>query len=262
MVSTEAVDLKKWTKKQIDAAINDRFYRVWLQRKGLGNIEPSVIKEHLAPGDYPKEIRGTLRDTVVYEWANRVRNTGSWTPKQESSTHGLNLDDLLSKEPAAVDLSDIAVHPLSRFAALLAEHEAWHRDKGRMGSGLVAFLLRVEGLYFALKTQQERAHIRAKLRARLYIEKQQPWWTTGMAKLVKFTQQSGQPNAVLEAYKIAIECIQLHEGTKGNDQCSAIAHNLKLPEANRVNEDRQYQARIYPIAIQEYIQDSFQCVED
>ena len=230
VVTTESIDLKKWTKAEIHQATNNLFYFVWQQRAGLGVLERTVLKQQLSPGDFPTEIRGTLRDTTTYKWASYILSTNSWTPSQASSTHRLDLASLLSNQPPAVDVRDLSIHPLHRYAYILAEHEAWHQKHNRRSAALEAFLVRVEGLHDTMTTKADRTLIRKALRSRLASESQLSWWAMGMAELADFVQASNDPDALTKAYATAKMCAERYPETRGGQRCKALANNLTIPE--------------------------------
>src|SRR5512138_2800079 len=64
--SKGVVDLKAWTREQILAEALKPALDVWGMRETLGKEPVSSADLVLDPNDYPKEIRGTLRDAVSY----------------------------------------------------------------------------------------------------------------------------------------------------------------------------------------------------
>ena len=126
--STGPVDLKAWTGPQIYAEAVRAYLRVWMDREALASYDVTALKEFLEPNDYPKGVRGTLRDTVAYLFAAHLADASGWTPAQSNEVFRLDLPSLLRSDTATkpVRLDDDAVHPLVRVVAVLDDEEAWH----------------------------------------------------------------------------------------------------------------------------------------
>jgi uncharacterized protein YfaS (alpha-2-macroglobulin family) len=230
VVSSDQLDLKKWTKAQLLDESNQRYFQVWQHRAALGNLSKTSLFDVLAPGSFPKEIRGTLRDAVIYMWVTEISNTTTWHPQQASQIHQLDLESLLSDAPPSVDPSDRAIHPLSRVSWLLAEHEAWHLKNGRRPAALEAFLMRINQLHSRFKNRDSRAQTFAALKQRLAQDKDLEWWTIGMSLLARFQQSEDVPGALITAHKTARQCMSKYTGSQGAKQCAAWASRIEEPE--------------------------------
>ena len=122
----DAVDLKAWTREQILAEAQRAALEVWGMREALGKEPVSAAELVLEPNDYPKEIRGTLRDAVSYLLVDLLADTAGWTPEQSNEVWRLDLGALLAGDPpkgAGIDLSAPAVHPLVKIASVLSDLE-------------------------------------------------------------------------------------------------------------------------------------------
>lgn len=98
VISSKEVDLKKWSKDQIDEQIHKAFYVVWLQKEALGELEIKDFPEFFKVNNYPEGIRPTLRDTVTYLWVAHLSNSNFWSPKESNTTAFYNLESLLNAE--------------------------------------------------------------------------------------------------------------------------------------------------------------------
>ena len=128
------VDLKAWTREQILAEALKAALDVWAIRSDLGKEPASAAALVLAPNDYPKEIRGTLRDAVSYLLVDLLADTAGWTPEQSNEVWRLDLGALLAGDAgreAKTDLASPEVHPLVRIGAVLTYLETWHTKEGR-----------------------------------------------------------------------------------------------------------------------------------
>jgi hypothetical protein len=113
VTSDGPVDLKAWTRDQIAAEAERAYLDVWKQRDALGKLPVGAFAEYVEPNDYPKEIRGTLRDAVSYLFVQLLADSSLWTPAQSSEVSSLDLGALLSndeRDPAAA-LANAAAHP-------------------------------------------------------------------------------------------------------------------------------------------------------
>lgn len=230
VVSSDQLDLKKWTKAQILDESNQRYFQVWQHRAALGNLSKTSLFDVLAPGNFPKEVRGTLRDAVIYMWATEISNTTTWQPQQESQTHQLDLESLLIDAPPSVDPSDRTVHPISRVSWLLAEHEAWHLKNGRRAAALEAFLMRINQLHSRFENRASRAQIFAVLKQRLAQDKDLEWWTMGMSLLADFQHSDDAPGALITAHRTASDCMSKHVDSQGAKKCAALVSRIEQPE--------------------------------
>ena len=96
-----AVDLKAWTREQILAEALKAALEVWGMREALGKEPVTAAELVLDPNDYPKEIRGTLRDAVSYLLVDLLADTAGWTPEQSNEVWRLDLGALLSGDAAS-----------------------------------------------------------------------------------------------------------------------------------------------------------------
>ena len=63
---TGPIDLKAWTREQIVDEAEKSYRRAWDRRAELGTLPVGALGEYVEPNNYPKDVRGTLRDAVSY----------------------------------------------------------------------------------------------------------------------------------------------------------------------------------------------------
>lgn len=229
VVAKGPVDLKKWTWEQIHRHADKQFHAAWQQREGLGSQSLSVTDAYLKPNDYPRSIRATLRDAVTYLWTDRLADTSTWRPEHSSQTHALGLPTLLAETMPIPKLDDPAVHPLQKIAALLADLEAWHRSEKRPEAAFEARRRRLLHLHAAFTDKDDRTAIRKSLEAEIARLKGEAWWSMGMATLAELVKQTGEPDALIEARRIALEGKAAHPASIGGRRCDYIARSIEAP---------------------------------
>ena len=78
------VDLKAWTRDQIVGEAEKAYRRAWARRADLGALPVGALGEYVDPNNYPKDVRGTLRDAVSYLFAQMLADSSLWTPEQSN----------------------------------------------------------------------------------------------------------------------------------------------------------------------------------
>ncbi|HSM13533.1 MAG TPA: alpha-2-macroglobulin family protein, partial [Thermoanaerobaculia bacterium] len=231
VVSGERLDLKLWTAEQIVAEADRAFARVWALREALGGLAPSALSE-LRPNGYPDRIRPTLRDAVAYLWADRLANTGHWSPGELAELWKLDLPALAEGrgvEPTAERLADPDLHPLAKLAAVLGDLERWHRGRGEAGAALEARLERLGHLHDAFSAEEDRAALRAALERSLPEFRDDPWWAMGRARLAAMTAEGAAPDALIRARELALEGEQAYPRSHGAQACRAERERIEAP---------------------------------
>ena len=229
VVSKAKIDLKQWTWDEIHAAAHRAYHATWRQREALGEQKNAALQEYVQPNDYPREIRGTLRDAVTYLWVELLAQRNAWRPEHSNEIYLLDLGGLLADRVPLPNLTDPAVHPVSKMAALLADLERWHRAAGRVEQALEARLVRLEQLNAAFTDEGDRATIRADLTARLGKAKAVAWWAKGTATLAEMVRDTGVPDALVRARDIASGGRDAYPGSVGGRRCDHIVRTLELP---------------------------------
>lgn len=231
--SKGVVDLKAWTREQILAEALKAALEVWGMREALGKKPVAAAELVLEPNDYPKEIRGTLRDAVSYLLVDLLADTAGWTPEQSNEVWRLDLVALLkgdASETAQVDLAAPAVHPLTKIGTVLSDLEGWHASAGRKGAQLEARLERVRRLSASFTEERERTRIRKDLEGRLSAFRSDSWWAMGKAEVADLHQRGGRPNRRVDARREAEEGRAAYPSSVGGQRCLSIVKSIEAPE--------------------------------
>ncbi len=225
------IDLKAWTRGQILAEAEKAYRRAWDRRVELGKLPVGALGEYVDPNNYPKDVRGTLRDAVSYLFAHLLADSSLWTPEQSNGVYRLDLAGLLANEGHGADarLADPTAHPLERLVAVLGDVESWHGEQGRRAAELEARLERLRRLHAAFTEGTDRALIRKDLEERLPRYRDVSWWSMGMADLAGFRQAEDSPDNLLRAREAAIEGAKAYPGSPEGEHAGDIAAAIEAP---------------------------------
>ncbi|HWN45501.1 MAG TPA: hypothetical protein VNW71_24960, partial [Thermoanaerobaculia bacterium] len=226
VLSDQPVDVEKWTTGQIFEAAGKAYLEAWKERELLGGIPVTGLADFLKPNNYPKEVRGTLRDTVTYLWAEHLADTGYWSPAQSNAASRMDVVALLRDgELPGEQLVDSEIHPLRRIMALLAHHERWHAAKGNKDGALEARLERYHRLQNHALADEMKA-LRQELEKDLAEYRQVPWWAMGMAELAQLHRNTNDLPKAVEAARAAHEA---YPESPGGERGLNIARDIEAP---------------------------------
>jgi uncharacterized protein YfaS (alpha-2-macroglobulin family) len=226
VVSTGPVDLKAWTQEQIITEAHRAFAEVWKNREQLGRSPVQALAGYIDPNTYPANIRGTLRDAVSYLWVGMLADTSLWRVEQSEEKYQLELGKLLEGTPT-VDLTDPAVHPLKKIAAVLGDLEAWHHGAGQREAELEARLERYKRFHEAFSQEDDATRIREHLAATLEGFRDVPWWAMGQGLLGTLERSA---NHWMRAHELAKAGAAAYPQSLGGQRCAALASELEEPE--------------------------------
>ncbi len=230
--SSGVVDVKAWTAEQIHAEATRAYLTLWSEREALGAREVASLSEHLDPNDYPKGIRGTLRDTLSYFFAAHLADASGWSPAESNEVFRLDLPRLLAADPAAaasVKL-DGGSHPLEKATAVLADLEGWHAGRGEREGALEARLERERRLFASFSEEDDRSRIEGDLEKRLAGFRDVPWFAMGKAQLAEFVQRPNREGDLIRARSIAEEGRRAYPESIGGRRCLAIVKQIEAPD--------------------------------
>lgn len=231
--STGAVDLKAWTRDEIQAEAVRAYVEVWKDREALGRVPVNAVADFVEPNNYPKEIRGTLRDAASYLFAALLADTSGWRPEQSNGVFSLDARLLIAGDAGVsrlVKLDDPAVHPLLKLGAVLDDLEAWHARAGEKEAALEARLERLRQLDAALTDAGDRAAIRKDLASKLPAYAAVPWFSMGKAQLADFTRAEEKPGNLVRARALALEAIAAWPKSLGADRARSIVGQIEAPD--------------------------------
>ena len=232
IASSGPVDLKAWTRPQIVGEAEKAYRRAWARRAELGALPVGALGEYVDPNNYPKDVRGTLRDAVSYLFAQLYADSSLWTPEQSNDVYRLDVGALLATEGRDADakLADPAAHPLEKSVAVLGDLESWHGAQGRRAGELEARLERARELHGTFTEESDHAAIRKDLEARLPRFRDVPWWSMGMAELAAFRQAEDAPDNLVRARAAALEGAGAYPQSAGGKRASGIVAAIEAPD--------------------------------
>ncbi|MFL6200494.1 MAG: alpha-2-macroglobulin family protein [Thermoanaerobaculia bacterium] len=226
VLSDKPVDVEKWTTGQLFEAVSAAYLEAWKERELLGGIPVTGLGDFVKPNNYPKAVRGTLRDLVTYLWVEHLADTGYWSPAQTNAAGRMDLAALLKEgELPPERLVDAEVHPLRRIMALLADHEAWHSARDNKDGALEARLERYRRLRNHALPDENDA-LREELAKDLPPFRQVPWWAMGMAELAQLYQYDAQLPKAVETARAAHAA---YPKSPGGERALALAREIESP---------------------------------
>ncbi|HEY8923878.1 MAG TPA: MG2 domain-containing protein, partial [Polyangia bacterium] len=235
IASPAPTDLKTWTTDQIYAAATAAYVEIWKGREALGAEKVERFAEYLVPNNYPRDIRGTLRDAVSYLFVELLANSQGWRPEQANEVFALDLPALLKGPPArgpaaarAPRLDDPAVHPLVKVAAVLDDLEAWHLGRKELGAALETRLVRARTLFNHFTEDADRDVILADLTSRLASNRNVAWWAMGQGVLAELEEQRGHLARAHDAAAAGAKGTTDPE-SPGAQLCRALVGRLEAP---------------------------------
>ncbi len=229
--SGEEVDLRAWTRQQIGGEIDATYARVWSARDSWGDESLGELAEYFDANDYPRRIRGTLRDAVTYLWVEWLADSSQWSAAEENGVYRLDLALQLADPPQPVVGGSEEAHPLERLARRLADLEAWHRGGDRVEAAFEARLERLRRLWAAFSRTEDRVLIRAALEQALDELGPEPeWWAVGQELLASWVREEDSPDSLVRAREIAQAGLAAHPGSIGGRRCAHLIAGIEAPE--------------------------------
>lgn len=222
------VDLKSWTSDQIYLEAYGAYNKVWKDRNGLGKFKKSELTVLIQANSYPGTIRGTLRDTVTFLFADLLADTSGWTPQQSNEKYLLDVKTLYAGE-AYLNLTDTKIHPLKKISSLYADLEKWHKSEKRFGPALEARLELIKKIYSEFTDKNSKALGIRELNAAIKKNQNDPWVTMAYATLAELTSQKDEPNALIEALEIAKKGAAIFKDSPGSAKCRDLIKTIQNP---------------------------------
>lgn len=231
VISSEEVDLKKWTAQQIFATIQDHYFQAWKMREFLEKQKITEATDYINTGNYPRDIKVTMRDFATYHWVTFLTNSVSWRPEQEHNTYLLDFEKLLASPETRSLLDEAALktdqtHPLLKAISLLDDlYKSLTRVK-RAEAALESQLerMRILNAHFTRKDQKQR--IIQTLDEYLTNFRSYQWWASGQALLAGFVRDSGD---LIKAREIALAASKIYPDAIGGQQCNHIVKAIEAP---------------------------------
>ena len=236
-VTEEAQSVRALTADQLQARVVASFLAAWRERAALGEVARGTFYDVLDPNDYPEKVRGTVRDSLSYVFAETLANTSWWTPQQTRTVYALPIERLLDNDPTWREARFGAAsdtHPLELLAAVLGDLEAWHSGAGRVAGALEARRVLSQKLAMAFNRDSDRRVIREDFARRLDQVKKDSWWAMGTATLAQMIRDEAREEAWVEALELTRGCIAAYPQSHGAKACRDLQRELQLGELGEV----------------------------
>jgi uncharacterized protein YfaS (alpha-2-macroglobulin family) len=224
------IDLRAWTREQIGDEVDAAYGRVWAERESWGDEPLGELAEYFTANDYPRRIRGTLRDAVTYLWVERLADSSQWSAAEENGVYRLALGALIDAGPEDADTRRGESHPLGQLAERLADLEAWHLAGGRSEAAFEARAERLRRLWSAFGRDDDRERIRKALeRALDELGSEREWWAVGQELLARWVRDGGAADARIRARDIALAGVRAHPDSLGGRRCRHLIAEIEAP---------------------------------
>lgn len=236
--SADPLDVSQWTREQLGSAILSSYAAAWEQRALWGTESVTPLSGLLEQNDYPARIRGTLRDTLSYLFAESLADSSHFTPRESNELYLLDLSALLAPVAAgpiaaAGAVVEEGMHPLERFRLVLADLEAWHLEAERPEAALEARLTLLAGLRDHLSAAADREQLEQELeRVIAAFSRGLEWRAKAQAQLAGWQRDGAAPDALLRAHETASAGALAFPNSLGGRQCRALLDQIEMPSLN------------------------------
>ncbi|MAZ47013.1 MAG: hypothetical protein CME65_00530 [Halobacteriovoraceae bacterium] len=225
--SDNKLDLKKWSKEDIFREIQKTLHSVWLKREQMGVISLDVFASFIDRGNYPRDIRGTLRDAFTYFYASFLENTQFWSAAQNNDKQLLSLDKLLEKSDGKLEL--ISDHPLEKINKLLSDLEDWHWRGDRVGALLEARFQKIRVLMQNFTGDEQKQLMADFLKKYLRDYKINHWWSEGTYLRALLVSEKSDSDSYIRARKLALESVKAHSKSLGAKRAKSLISKIEQP---------------------------------
>lgn len=231
VVSEGNKPIELWTRREINAAINDAFAEAWELRVALAVVPFRDLAPVIERNDYPEAIRPSPRDALTYLWIDALTDQANWRPAEQSNTFALDMDDLLRPDPALFEpeiLTGEAIHPLLKVGVLASDLARWHLSRGEREAALEVLRVRMEALVPALNAAQ-RDLVLADFEKELGGFSEEPWSAMARASLARELLIRDQPGDRARALEIARSGRVQFPDSAGQAHCQAVEAAITAP---------------------------------
>lgn len=221
-------DLKTMTSEEIYQEAFNAYEKAWKKRIELGKLPRDAMTDLITANTYPKEVRGTLRDTLTYLLVELLNDTSGWKPSQSNEVYLLSIDSLLGVKKK-VAITDEAAHPLEKISTVLGDLESFHKQKGNPDGALEARLelYRILNQHFSSKESKEK--LISSLKREIESKRNVSWVSMGYAELAEFHRATDDAKALITALSVASKGAELHPKSPGAARCRDIMSSIKQP---------------------------------
>jgi len=232
---------KQKTMAQLQADAHVAFskaYRLSLQRNDpisrINTFPTKRANSYFTEGDYPKNVRGTVRDTVTYLWIDALKNTSNWQAKQTVEVNAFNVQSLLnSPYTEAINPTDPSAHPLKVAVKLASDLEQFHRANRQPEAELEAFRVKTEVVAAVRNSQRDLQFVIQALR--LKIRQQQnsgqnlAWVNKLRLDLAGYLDRIDTPTKHIQRLAEIQPCLKGDKEHRLYKLCDAVAATITHP---------------------------------
>jgi uncharacterized protein YfaS (alpha-2-macroglobulin family) len=223
----DTFDLKTMTSDEIFEEAYKAYDKAWVMREKLGKLPRDAMSDVIQPNTFPKEVRGSLRDTLTYLFVELLNDSSGWKPTESHDSYLLNLDSLINGKKK-VSVTDVTAHPLEKISSVLTDLESWHAGRNEKNAALEARLekYRVFSQHFSSeKGKKELIGMLTKDLDKYSV----PWVSMGYALLADFWKTSTDADAKIKAHSFASKGNNLHSSSPGAARCRDIIREIEQP---------------------------------
>ena len=228
VVSEDNLDLKLWTTTQIQSRINKLFEQCWNFRQNLGTVQVSLYPGYFDKGNYPADIRSTLRDFLTYQWANFLANSAFWTPRESAQLYKLPLKTMLSAgedDTSSYPLTKSDL-PLAKAAIIIRDLQQWHQSQNHRSNELESKLELVRILQRHYHGKKSDAQFENALNQYCMEYKDIPWSSSAKYELASLIFSDGRR---LQAHQVAQEGAAKYPDSMGAKLCFQLIQRIEEP---------------------------------
>lgn len=231
MSARDKFDLKILTSEEIYQEAFLAYDKAWKKRVNLGKLSREAMTDLITANTYPKEVRGTLRDTLTYLLVELLNDTSGWKPRESNDVYLLSIDCLLDIKKK-VAITDEVAHPLEKISTVLGDLESFHKTRGHPEGALEARLelYRILNQHFTSKESKEK--LIGSLKREIESKKSVSWVSMGYAELAELHRSNDDAKALVTALSIATKGNELHPKSPGAARCRDIVSSIKQPSLN------------------------------
>lgn len=220
-------DIRSLTVTQLFQKAGLHYADAWKEREKLGSFPVKDFPECIDRGNYPEDIRNTLRDFLTYQWTEFLSDSSMWTPKDSAETFKLPFDIWVTKDDVeSVDTIDVTLHPLEQAMQILSDQQAWHRSMNNKQNLLEAKLEKLRVLQRHFTQSRQKASIEAAYRQIIDEFIDIPWSASAIWELAEFIRKD---NRLKEAYETAQQGWNTHPTSMGGKLCRGLILELEAP---------------------------------
>lgn len=246
--TAKPLPIEKQTMQQLSQRMHEAFskaYRLAHQRgerteqftklSSLKRLDSYFTNEAM----YPKQVRGTIKDTVTYLWADTLKDSSFWTPEQGTQAARLLTPKLLATPyREAVNPYDTKQHPLKRAVKILSDLEQYQLSQSNTDGNLEAFRVKLDAIGSTKTSDTDAKQILYALRLRIKqqqnAKKNTPWLNRLHLELAKKLKASNEIDASIQSLNALKPCLNNNSLPKLLALCKELAANIKAPSMHMV----------------------------